>query len=306
MKKSIRILGTICASAIALSMCSLVPASAESGASLRIMGDMNNDLKVDAADAQETLSVYVSTVAGNADDAVTEKTENADINMDGKIDIEDASGILSYYCQTLAGGQPLWAEFRKVSYQDGNGFAPMYLHDPETGEKLLDDSGNPIQVERAFALRGMYLEIGCASGKPGETVTVPVYVAGVPALAGFQLSVFHEQPLKLLDIESKINQQEGWNPDDEPICNPAADTNQGIVVAAQAWNVSLADGFVLAEFSYQIPENAKSGDRYAITVDQSWTKFVSNDCTFVKVSDTKMIDSGSYQYTSLDGIVTVK
>ena len=86
-----------------------------------------------------------------------------------------------------------------------NQFTVVRIH-KDKFKSILDDNGNPIQVERAFALRGMYLEIGCASGKPGETVTVPVYVAGVPALAGFQLSVFHEQPLKLLDIESKINQ----------------------------------------------------------------------------------------------------
>ena len=323
MKKSIRLLGTVSAAAIALSMGSMLPASAESAASMRIMGDMNKDMTVDVADAQATLQFYVSTIAGNAESAVTTENEAADIDMDGEIGLEDATAILNYYCQTLAGGQPLWAEYRKVSYQNGNDFAPVPVmvqvgEEPvydENGEvitnipvyeKLLDENGDPVMRNQTFALRGMYLEVGCASGKAGETVTVPVYIAGVPDLAGFQLSLSHDLPLELLEIDSKIDEQPGWNPNSHPECNPKAEENLGIIVAAQAYNVSLADGFVIAEFTYRIPEDAKSGDHYALTLDQSWTKFVSSDCTFVKASDTEIIENGAYQYTALDGVVTVK
>lgn len=305
MKKTARILGTICASAVALSMCSMLPASASAAGTVTIMGDLNHDMVVDVADAQEALMHYVKSMSHLADDSINSDTEAADINMDGIISLEDASNILSYYCQTLVGGQPLWAEFREVSYEQGGNFAPIPAWDYEKNDILLDENGTPVMKPRTFGRTGLYIEIGCASGEAGETVTVPVYVAGLPQLAGFQLSVFHELPLELLDITSEINKQPGWNPIDKPISNPHADDNQGIIVAAQAYDISLEDGFVLCEFSYKIPEDAEPGAHYGITVDQSWTKFVTSEgSTYEDYS--KGVESDSYQYTSLSGVVTVK
>ena len=307
MKKRLRIYSTICACAAALSTCSMfsAPAAAASESTVRIMGDLNNDMIVDVADAQQTLQRYVRSMSHLADDDVNTQTEVADINMDGIISLEDAANILSYYCQTLVGGRPLWADYRTVSYEGGANYSPIPEIDPETGEPVLDADGNPVMRNRTFALRGLYIEVGCASGKAGETVTVPVYVAGLPQLAGFQLSVFHELPLTLLDITSKINEQEGWNSNHKPESNPHADDNQGIIVAAQACNISLEDGFVISEFTYQIPEDAQPGTHYSITVDQSWTKFVSSDCCLF-TNENPNVEAGSYQYTTLSGTVTVK
>ena len=306
MKKTTRILGTICASAIALSMCSMFSATASAASAVRIMGDLNNDLVVDAQDAQTTLGIYADALSGLSSDDVNDDNEAGDINMDGKISVEDAASILSYYCQTLVGGQPLWADFRTVSYEDGTGFSPQYVTDPETGEMTLDENGNPVVLKsgRIYALRGLYIEAGCASGQAGETVTVPIYVAGLPKLAGFQLTVKHELPLKLTKIYSDIDKQEGWNPEDEFIANPNAAEDQGILVAAQADDISLKNGFVIGEFTYQIPEDAVSGTHYAIEIDPSWTMFVSTDCCYS--NENEKIMNGAYQYTALSGLVTVK
>ena len=295
MKQSARILGTVCASAIALSMCSMFSVSASAAATVRIMGDLNNDMVIDSADAQETLCIYTDALTGLISDAVNDENENADINMDGKISVEDAANILSYYCQTLVGGQPLWADFREVSYESGSSYAPEPVSE-EYGRKT-----------RTFELRGLYLEVGCASGQAGETVTVPVYVAGLPKLAGFQLSLKHDTALTAVSITSKVAEDQGWNQEIGYVANPFYDDNRGVIVAAQAYNFSLADGYILSEYSYTIPKDAKPGDHYCIAVDPSWTKFVTQDCCYTNPEDfNDKVDPGSYQYTALSGLITVK
>ena len=305
MKLTYRIIGTLCASAAALSMCSMLSASALDAGTVSVMGDLNNDLTVDAADAQAALQLYVKSVSRLTDGSVTEETETADINMDGVIGLEDAAGILRYYCQTLVGGQPLWADFRTVSYEDGTGFYNRQFMDPETGESTLDENGESIRVKnkRKFALRGMYLEIGCASGEAGETVTVPVYAAGLPKLAGFQLTVSHDEALTPVSITTEIDKQFDWDPENVYNVNPFAENNCGILVAAQAEDISLADGFVIGEFSYTIPEDAEPGAHYCVSVDPTWTMFVSADCCYSNDDGTA---AGVYQYTALSGVVTVK
>ena len=302
MKATAKIISALCASAAAVSMCGMLPASAADNAV--IMGDLNRDMVVDAADAQGTLQLYVKSMSHLIDDAVTDETESADINMDGIISLEDAAGILSYYCQTLVGGQPLWADFRKVSYEDGTGFVNLQIADPKTGECTEDENGEPLRVknDRKFALRGLYIEAGCASGKAGETVTVPIYVAGLPKLAGFQLTVSYDERLTPVDITTDITSLPDWDPVDAYAANPFAENNRGILVAAQADDISLANGFVIGEFSYQIPADAQPGTHYSITIDPTWTMFVSTDCCFSN-SET---EAGAYQYTSLSGVVTVK
>lgn len=302
MKATAKIFGAVCASAAALSMCSVISASAASEASVQLMGDLNHDMVVNAADAQDTLQLYVQSMSGNTDKAVTDDTQAADINMDGEIGLEDAASILSYYCQTLAGGQPLWAEFRTVSYEDGSHFGQISVSEnPEdTG-----NSGEQVRNDKLFALRGLYIEIGCASGKAGETVTVPVYVAGLPKLAGFQLTVSHDPALTPADLTSNIAEDLGWNEKYScVVTNPNAEDNRGIVVAAEANDFNIENGYIIANYSYTIPEDAKSGDCFKLAVDPTWTEFVSTECCYS--NDNDKITAGAYQYTTLSGVVTVK
>lgn len=264
MKTVRRLLSAVCAAAISAGFFGMLPVSAEETAGIRLMGDLNNDMAVAADDAQLALLLYLDGITGNADNSATAENGVADINMDGVIDAGDSQNILRYYCETLVGEQPLWAEFRDVSYQDGTGY---YGHE------------NPV-----FTLTGMYLEIGCASGAPGETVEVPVYVAGLSRIAGLQMFMITPDELPTLDIQSPV-------PDDYGIgvtTNPDA----GAFVWANARDISIADGYVIATYTYQIPEDAEPGIFYPLTVDTSETAFVTVD--------------DYWQYTLLSGVIAVK
>lgn len=278
MKKAAKFLSSILAAATVFSLCSSA-FSASAATNIRIMGDLNGDKKVNTVDAMYALTIYTDSISGLASNAVTDENEQADINMDGSITVEDCENILLYYCQILAEKQPLWADFRKVSYENGSNY----------GSK------------KEFALRGLYIEVGCANGAPGTTVTVPVYVAGLSKLAGFQLGLIHEDPMTLTAVTSDLDKLECWNTEDTISANPET----GMLVAAQANDISLADGFIIGEYTYEIPKNAEPGTCYCISVDQTYTKFVTTDCVFTDVDSDSNIENGTYQYTALSGVVTV-
>ncbi|HAM68975.1 MAG TPA: hypothetical protein DCP68_05115 [Ruminococcus sp.] len=302
MKRTMKLMSAVCAAAAALTVCAAMPLTASAEANtLKLTGDFNNDKVIGAEDAQSTLVLYAEAVAGISDGAVDEATEQLDIDMDGKVSAADAEYILHYYCQTLVGDKPLWAEIRSLSYADGTAFygneaREVYLKD-ENGDYVLDENGQFVKVwqeAQEAKLKGMYIEIGCASGAAGETVTVPVYLCGLPKLAGFQLLIQHDLPLELVEIKSNLEQHPQWTDfeDNEAILNPNFSENEGCVVAAQAHDITVQDGYVVAEYEYQIPEDAKTGDVYTISVAPYYTKFITSDCD-------------DYQYTALSGAVRV-
>lgn len=307
MKKQAKFLSSILAVATAFSTCSAAfSASAATGTFLT--GDLNLDTVVDTIDAQIALSIYTDAISGLKSNAVTKENEQGDINLDGSITIEDAESILRYYCQTLVGGKPLWADFRTVSKENGNNFNPISVSDPdETSKDIIPE----------FGLDGMFIEVGCVSGKPGETVTVPVYISGVPKLIAYQLKVKHDLPLILTDITTDIDKNEECSQKYETaFANPNAGTNYGISTWANDKNVTLQDGYVVAKFSYVIPENAVEGTHYSVSVDSSYTEFIMEGSeTDTKIEDYLPKDNGdgtytftypnSYKYTSLSGVVTV-
>ncbi len=296
MKHTFKRISAIGAAAMMLQFGSMLGTTASAAETVRLMGDLNADLAVTADDAQVTLGIYVDALAGNISPVVTEENEAADINMNGVIELEDAANILSYYCQTLVGDQPLWADFRNVSYADGTDFYSREARD-DNGEIIRDADGNPIKVtpreNNPFKLTGMYIEVGCAEGEAGETVSVPVYVAGLPKLAGFQIKVDHTLPLDLLKITSDLASQEGWN-GGEVIENTDFDDHSGVFTAAQAGDIELKNGYILGNLVYQIPKDAKSGTTYTVSVDSSYTMFVRAEAL------------EAYQYTMLSGVVRVK
>lgn len=272
-------------------------AAAADNSPVRLMGDLDKNHTVDVGDAQGTLNLYVEALAGNSEANADMESGIADINMDGTLTVEDAQYILEYYCQTLTGDAPLWADIRQLSYQDNT--VEEYFRTDENGDLLLDSDGNPIPKygsESYFTLHGMYIEIGCAKGKAGETVTVPVYIAGLPALAGFQLKVVNEVGPHLCGMASQLKKD---YPDLDPIWNynlneaDDPDDQIGLIVAAQAYNAQFKDGYILCELSYQIPDDAESGTFYGIDVGTDYTMFITEECM-------------AYSYTKLSGAIYVE
>ncbi|MBR4201677.1 MAG: hypothetical protein IKQ91_10495 [Oscillospiraceae bacterium] len=290
-----RLLRTACAAVMSFTLCGSLSASAATNAPL--MGDLSGNRQIGLEDAQSALKTYTFGMGGVASAEANSENGAGDIDMDGEISLGDAGKILRYYTETLGGYQPLWADIRKVSYVDGTDFY-SYFETDENGNPVLDNEGQPVLIrpnaDSPFQLKGMYIEIGCASGKPGDTVTVPVYVAGLPQLAGFQLSVGHDPRLKAQEITSDLPEKFGWGSDSHNMDNnPSFDDTHGCVVMAQATDLSINDGCVIASFSYQIPADAESGDSYMLDVSPDYTKFITAQCV-------------SYQYTALSGVVSVK
>ena len=270
-KHMLSTLSAACAAVMSICALGTTPASA---ANTKIMGDLTNDLLIDAKDATEALRIYNYQLLEITDAAVNADNCPADIDMNGEINAKDANSILRYYAETLVGGQPLWADMRQTSYVD---------------RISTDVDANP------FRLTGMYIEIGCASGAPGEEVTVPLYVAGLNGLAGFQYTQITPDGLALTKIISHTDELE----DEEiGVNNPAA----GALVwtTLDGLDIEIKDGFLLAEFVYQIPEDAQPGENFVITADTEYNRFVTENCVFGNSNDS------TYQYTMLSGVVHVE
>ena len=289
----LRIASAICASAALFNLCAAAPASAAGTAEKAIarLGDMDGDLIVGAKDARAALVAYVEGFVGVNDGKVNAGNWTGDIDGSGKIDLRDASNILKYYTYTFTGHQPLWADFRKTSYVAGktvpvptetivdyNEFGPVTVSTGEEGTQFLP-----------YSLTGMYLEVGCAEGAAGETVTVPVYISGAKAMAGLQMSLINDEALTPVTATMPLP---GFKEEDY-IFNVIEEEETAIVVFAKPENVPMADGAVIAEVTYKIPDDAVSGTHYTVNVDTEYSKFVTKDL------DT-------FQYTLLNGIVTVK
>ena len=289
----LRIASAICASAALFNLCAAAPASAAGTAEKAIvrLGDMDGDLIVGAKDARAALVAYVEGFVGVSDGKVNAGNWTGDIDGSGKIDLRDASNILKYYTYTFTGHQPLWADFRKTSYVAGktvpvptetivdyNEFGPVTVSTGEEGTQFLP-----------YSLTGMYLEVGCAEGAAGETVTVPVYISGAKAMAGLQMSLINDEALTPVTATMPLP---GFKEEDY-IFNVIEEEETAIVVFAKPENVPMADGAVIAEVTYKIPDDAVSGTHYTVNVDTEYSKFVTKDL------DT-------FQYTLLNGIVTVK
>ena len=286
-KRFSRAMSAVCAAAMMTGAAAMFPAHAAETEAARIMGDVTGDKLVTMKDAKETLDLAIMAQIGLADNAVNAENNAADINMDGKIDIADARAILNYYCQTLINGQPLWSEVRKLSYHNGTDFDPEFNY---YGEQ---------DVDLPFAKRSMYLEIGCAQGKPGETVEIPVYIAGIAKLNGFQYFQKAPEELKCVDIDSVFGTETH-----EPAEAYAAykqyrattNTDNGALVwaSADAIDVDVQQGMVIGTYYYQIPENAQSGDLFVLSPD--------GEAESLFIPDAE----GDFAYTVLDGVVTVK
>lgn len=75
------------------------------------IGDLNNDSKINAVDASETLSEYARTSTKKESEFTETQKQAADVNKDGKINAVDASNILSYYAYTSTSGTMDFEEY---------------------------------------------------------------------------------------------------------------------------------------------------------------------------------------------------
>lgn len=75
------------------------------------LGDLNNDSKINAVDASETLSEYARTSTNKESEFTETQKQAADVNKDGKINAVDASNILSYYAYTSTSGTMDFEEY---------------------------------------------------------------------------------------------------------------------------------------------------------------------------------------------------
>ena len=318
MKKMMtKMFSAVCASALLAGSAAMLPASAEEIQSApHIMGDLNRDCRVTMADAKLALDVAVMSSIGLMDKETTEETNPADINMNGTVEIADAIAIMRYYCRTMINDQPLWAEIRKLSYTDGTEYDPFYM-DREEGE---ESSAN-----LPFEKRGLYVEIGCAEGKPGEKVTVPVYIAGANKMTAFEYVGLYPEKLELTRIQSEFgvdyakeyDEEAGgfrWFKNTVPALGDgftSAAVNEELRIGVLAWmslngvELDVQEGKIIANYTYQIPEDAKAGDTFILTSDTKKNRFNAAFDLVGEGDDEKAVIE-NYQYTLLDGVIAVK
>ena len=271
-KKQMRSAAVCCMTALLLGTAAAFPASAE--AEINRMGDIDGDTAVTAVDAQQALMIYADDMSHLQSNEVDAENYAADIDMNGEIGLTDAMAILQYYGKTLVGYKPMWAEFREVSYLAGGS------SDPEDG---------------IYVPREMYVEIGCTSGAPGEDVTVPVYVAGLEGLAGACVWLTPPEGLELTKIAFNKELAARADSTEKPFVFNL-ENGAAVWVAQAGLNQEVADGTVLIEYTYPIPEDAVPGTQFLLKNEPERTEFVT--------SDEKII--ADYSCTILSGVVTVK
>ena len=281
-----------------------MPASA---ANKKLMGDLDGDLKVTIDDALTAAQISSDAISKIASNTINQDNYAADIDMNGEVDLDDAVSILQYYTTSLLGGELLWADLRKTSYHDGTKQNVRGYYDDET------DSWHDEWIEldsTPFVLKDLYVEIGCAEGKPGEEVTVPVFVAGCDALVGFQyvqdvpgdLTVTNmTTPLLKENIDENPEHEDAfaWNPE----FNVGGKNCTLIWVNYNGLNIDISDGTIITEITYKIPEDAKSGDCYILSDSSNVTMFLRNQ---VNPDTLEELDPQDFQYTLIDGVIRVK
>ncbi|MBR5371034.1 MAG: hypothetical protein IK130_02360 [Oscillospiraceae bacterium] len=314
MKKQLikRTVSAVCAAMMLSGGAALLPANAAEKQAVRLMGDLNGDCKITMVDAKKALDIAVAGRIGLVDNKSNAENNPADIDMNGTIETMDALAILRYFCQSLVGDQPLWSDIRKLTYHDGSDYDPgYYVRDPN--EAKTD--------QYAFEKRGMYVEVGCAEGKPGEEVTVPVYVAGADKINGMTFAQDTTGALILTALESDLGLEKTrvYDPESGYINNLlprasftgkgswAAAVNEGR--AAFAWisnegtEYDFKNGIVVLKLSYKIPEDAKDGDTFVLSADPKSIMFDTIET--IKTDEDEYCEFDYYQYTMLDGVIAV-
>ena len=284
-----KITAFLSAAAAALAMMQALPASAQEP--FRLTGDLDYDYLVTANDAQLALNLYAESLVGNQTNTATDDNYQADIDMDGIVDVMDAQNILNYFCLSMLGEQPLWADLRElsdyISYHDGS----EYL------QYSLEEHGFVPQNE-PFPNNGMYLEVGCRTAAPGETITIPVYASGLTTVTSAKLFLDPPEGLEPVSISCLLPLGEIKEKDDRVLT-----AENGLVylyppVGSMFWvtidEPLLPENGIIAEYTYTVPEDAKPGTIYPLHVNAPKTTLFGGE------------NHNGYQYTLLDGVIVVQ
>ena len=279
------------AASAAATMCACTGLHASAEVADRIMGDLDGDCRVTLYDCLAAAELCSNSLLGLTGDETNESNYPADIDMNGKITLSDIMAMNEYYTLSLLGENPLWADLREVSYSDGS----------EHMDYSVD--GTLVPSILPFTLTGMYLEVGCASGKPGEEVTVPVYVAAADNLSGFQYRQSVSAGYTVTNVTAAVADEDDfvyWIPK----THDRDDANCLLWIYSDydqhTTSMDVSDGVIVANYTYKIPEDAQSGDTCIIKPDTAYSVF--NMCTV----NGEKLDVNCYQYTAVDGVIFVE
>lgn len=222
--------------------------------------------------------------------------------------------ILRRYCQTMSDGQPLWAAYRSLTYHDGLEYC---FRNVENGEYVYTPNTTP------FGRTGMFIEIGCAQGAPGDTVTVPVYISGVPDLLGLSIFIDPPEGLEPVSITSNLDLDFELPFAAEHETSPYASyLPKGSFVFTDIAAIHPSDGYAFVYYSYKIPEDAQPGTVYPVRINPAKTEFrgdYEEEPVYDLNHDGEIDDEeyeaqllgldtndSNYQYTQYNGVIVVE
>ena len=154
------------------------------------------------------------------------------------------------------------------------------------------EAGNLWKDSYKITMEGVshYFILGDVQAKPGESVSVPVYVYGDTGTAGINLKFTYDKKLKLEKFKFSGADERAYVLTNQTGAElyPASFTG----ISSNGGNLIAADGKVVVNLVFTVPADAADGTVYEIGIDKS----------AVDVSDT---DGNTLDVTTFDGTVTV-
>ncbi|MDY3258659.1 MAG: Ig-like domain-containing protein, partial [Ruminococcus callidus] len=204
-----------------------------------ILGDVNDDYKVDSKDAVLVLKYYAAELV-NADLTVAIIPSAADVNDDGKINSKDAISILRYYANSLSG----------INVGGMREFVSSDI--PETTEYVVPETTNESDVDHNY--KRMEINVGTVTVKPGtKTVNVPVILSGNKGFAGGGFIFDFDLNLSFDGAEGGI------------ISTLATSVNNNLLSVTFAGYQNITSNGVMFTLQFELPDVIKVGDVYSIT-----------------------------------------
>lgn len=177
-----------------------------------------------------------------------------DVTGDGVVAINDVVKL----ARAVAGNITLTEAEKAMADVTGDGV--IAINDVVKLARYVAGSIAALQSAEAASLSGgasAVIEVATVSGKPGETVRVPVSVTSNPGIAGAQLDILFDSDLMLKNIiQGDVLSAGTFNPD------ISAGRIQWYYDQANVTNTG-----VLFTLEFEISANAKNGDAYAVTVN---------------------------------------